>query len=289
MRLAIIALVACKSNPPNNDPPPPATGSGAVTCEQQPFAGSTPVPEASGAAWIDGKLVVISDSGNHGAYGIVDPDTGDTIEQGQLPIADSTDDFEGLASRGNLLYGLTSPGWILVWRRVDHGFELVDGPYALGPVDLPNTHGVGDKPPKGDGMVCDKRGTNCGRNYEGLCLAPQPTGDCTGYALSKADGHLYCLTGEHLTVHHDRAIAVDRPGVAADCAYSPDGTLWAADNLFGLSQVFQIEGDRAVPFAQIGEGFPEVIAVRGDLIYRMSDTGGSPSLMAKFRCTRAAR
>ena len=40
------------------------------------------------------------------------------------------------------------------------------------------------------------------------------------------------------------------------------------------------------PFAQIGVGFPETIAARADVIYRMSDTGGSPSLMTKYRCTR---
>ena len=31
-------------------------------------------------------------------------------------------------------------------------------------------------------------------------------------------------------------------------------------------------------------GFPEVIAVRGDTVYRMSDLGGAPSLIAKYHC-----
>ena len=31
-------------------------------------------------------------------------------------------------------------------------------------------------------------------------------------------------------------------------------------------------------------GFPETLAVRGDVIYRMSDTGGAPSFMKKYRC-----
>jgi hypothetical protein len=44
-----------------------------------------------------------------------------------------------------------------------------------------------------------------------------------------------------------------------------------------------------VPVAQLGSGFPEVIAAHGDVVYRMSDTGGSPSMMAKFRCTPGAR
>jgi hypothetical protein len=33
-------------------------------------------------------------------------------------------------------------------------------------------------------------------------------------------------------------------------------------------------------------GFAELIAARGDIVYRMSDTGDAPSMMAKFRCPR---
>ena len=44
-------------------------------------------------------------------------------------------------------------------------------------------------------MVCGATATNCGRNYEGLCLAPAGAGGaCVGFAASKADGHLYCVT-----------------------------------------------------------------------------------------------
>src|SRR5215468_4471337 len=56
-------------------------------CVQLPFAESTPVAEASGAAWltIDGKLalVVAGDSGTHGDYVIVDPETGALRERGR--------------------------------------------------------------------------------------------------------------------------------------------------------------------------------------------------------------
>ena len=256
------------------------------------------MPEASGAAWmtIDGKLglVVVGDSGQHGAYGVIDPDTGETREQGKLPLGEGAgDDLEGLDARDGKLYGVISPGWVRVWKRDGKGFALVDGPYALAPVDptLPKNGGMGDKPPRGDGMVCDANGVNCGRNYEGLCLAPKPSGPCTGYVAAKADGHLYCLVDHdgRLQVTREHAIAVGRPGVVADCAYSDDGSLWVGDNLFGLVQVSRIEGDRPVPVAQIGDGFPEVLAVRGDAVYRMSDMGGSPSLMAKFRCRAPTR
>jgi hypothetical protein len=182
------------------------------------------------------------------------------------------------------------------WKRDGKGFALVDGPYPLGPVDLPDhDKGHGNSPPKGDGMVCGAHASNCGRNYEGLCLAPEPpAGSCVGFAAAKADGHLYCLLESddgRLAVHRDRpAIEITRPGALADCAFSDDGRLWAASNLFDLGNVYRIDGwtdPAAAKVVKIGAlvvGFPETLAVRGDIIYRMSDTGGSPSLLAKFRC-----
>ena len=250
------------------------------SCEPLPFAASTPVPEASAAAWlpIDGKpmLVVVSDSGQHGAYGLIDPETGETKEQGKLPLGDGGDDLEGLAARDGLLYGLMSNGWMRVWKRAGNGFELAQGPYAIGEGDL----------------TCDKARSNCARDYEGLCLAPDPaTRPCTGYAASRSDGKLYCLMriGDQLLVNRGEKIEITSKGKLADCAYDDTGGLWAANNLFGLSQVYRIEHGEAQPVAQLGVGFPEVIAVRGDVVYRMSDAGGSPSLMAKFRCTAPTR
>jgi len=274
-------------------------GPAAPVCEPLAFAESTPVPEASGAAWlvIDGKreLVVVGDSGNHGAYGIVDPETGATIETGLLPLSgEASDDLEGVAARGDKIYGITSSGWMRVWQRKGPGFELLEGPYPIGPVDLPDTRN-NDRAPEGDGMVCKGTIVNCGRNYEGLCLAPAPRpGGCLGFAASKADGHLYCLTeaAGKLVVHHDRAIAITRPGALADCAFGDDGTLWVGSNLFDLGNVYRVthwedpaaaQLERVAPLAI---GFPEGIAVRGDVVYRMSDLGGAPSLLARYRCRR---
>lgn len=215
--------------------------SAAWTCEQLPFALTTPVPEASAAAWwqLDGKLslVVISDSGNHGQYVIVDPETGETTEQSALPLGSSaSDDLEGLSARGDKLYGLTSAGWVRVWQREGAAFVLVDGPYALGPVDLPlkSGHHGGSRPPSGDGMVCPAEGMNCGRNFEGLCLAPSAA-TCTGFVASKADGHLYCLTevDGKLVVDRHTAIAVSDPGKLADCTFDAAGALWAGENILG--------------------------------------------------------
>jgi len=270
-------------------------------CVPVPFAASTPVPEASGAAWLELEgtpaLVVIGDSGHDGAYGVIDPESGETRETGKLPLGDGAgEDLEGIAARGGRLHAITSAGWLRSWKRAGDGFELVAGPYALGPVDLPSRGGIGDKPPEGTGMVCDARGVNCGRNYEGLCLAEKAfaKGPCVGFAASKADGHLYCIVedGERLAVRYAPRIRVTKPGAIADCAFADDGTLWVGSNLFDASQVYRVDGwqdpehAEAIPFAKIGIGFSETLAVRGDVIYRMSDTGSAPSLMAKFRCER---
>jgi hypothetical protein len=311
--VAILVLVACGKGPAPSSgsaaSATPAAGSATWTCDPLPFEPSTPLGEASGVALLDGNLVAVGDSGQHGAYAIIDPGSGKTLEQGSLPLGDppnASDDLEGLSAWNGKLVGLSSAGWIRVWQRADKGFQLVAGPYAVGPVDLPVAalhRGIGDVPPKTDGMVCPIEGTNCGRNYEGICLAPTPTGInplvCAGYALSKADGHLYCLTldldNNQLVVHRDKAIAVGRPGTAADCAFDDDGTLWVGHNVFAMNTVQRI--DRALDPARAtiteigpaGVGFSEAIAVKGDTIWRLSDAGGSPSLMGKFRCTPKAR
>jgi hypothetical protein len=296
-------LVACS----NRDAPPVAnqpTPAAEATCKSLPFALSTPVPEASGAAWftIDDKLelVVVSDSGNDGAYAIVDPDSGETLEQGKLPLDHGSDDIEGLASHGDRLYGLTSAGWIRVWQRDGKGWKLVDGPYPIGDVTLP-LHGK----PKSDGMVCPVEGGNCGRDYEGLCLAPQGS-SCAGFVAAKADGHLYCLVEKdgRFTADHDRAIAVDRPKVVADCAFGDDGTLWVGDNVLGGERIYRVENWQDLAHAKVvevgdfGVLNSEVLAVHPripgeapdeDIIYRMSDTNAAPSLMGKFRCKRSTR
>lgn len=308
----MLAVVGCKER--GAPPPGPAAGSGSGSgsssdgavdgepCTPVPFAASTPVPEASGAAWVtvDGedRLLVISDSGHGGAYGLVDPDTGETVETGTLPLgAGAGDDLEGVATRGGRVHAITSAGWVRTWTRGDGGFELVDGPYPAGRVELPDTGGLGDKPPAGEGMVCGARGVNCGRNYEGLCLRDGAAPDgapCIGWAASKADGHLYCVRERDgkLAVSFAPRIRIARPGTLGDCAFGDDGALWVGANLFEMARVWQVRGwehPEAATLTEVGSlgsGFPEALAVRGEHVYRMSDTGGAPSLMLKLRCQR---
>ncbi|HUS33237.1 MAG TPA: hypothetical protein VMZ53_32265 [Kofleriaceae bacterium] len=266
------------------------SGVGSDTCEQLPFAASVPVAEASGAAWLEvgGKqaLVVNADSGHRGEYAIIDPETGNVIEQGSLPLGQvpkDADDIEGLATRGGMLYGLQSSGWMRVWKRVGSGFELVDGPYPIA---------------TGDNFSCAIDDGNCGKNYEGLAIAPKPNGPCAGFACSKEDGHLYCLVEQQdgrFAVDRTKSIAVERKGVLADCAFSPLGKLFVGNNMFGNSTVYVVDGwadpakARVEEVGELGVGFPEAIAVDSALIYRLSDTGGSPSMMAKFRCLAPGR
>jgi hypothetical protein len=246
-----------------------------------PFADSTPVPEASGAAWldIDGKLtlVVASDSGHDGAFGLVDPETGATRAQGTFPLGSgASDDIEGLAARGQRLYGITSSGFMREWEWKSGAFVLLAGPYPIG----------------GPDMTC--KGTNCGKNYEGLAIAPAPIGGCVGYACSKETGAIYCLTDQQGKLVASGAAGitiVDKKDVLADCAFDERGELYVGNNLFGLARTARVR-NLAEPtkvaiadLGPLGTGFPETVAARGDIVYRMSDMGGDgPSLMLKFRC-----
>jgi hypothetical protein len=314
VRICVVALglIACRGESKPAPPPPPtpapiaegaapSLGEGGDPwaapamdpgrCARQPFAESTPLPEASGAAWltIDGKLamVVVADSGHDGEYVVLDPETGETREQGKLPLgrgADGkgkSDDIEGFTEHGGKLFGLTSDGWMRVWQRSGKGFELVDGPYAIGS--------------EAEGTMCPPK-QKCAVNYEGLALAAKRQG-CAGFACSKGDGGLYCLVERdgRLTVDKSRRISVTKRGALGDCTFSDSDVLWVGNNVFGMNQVFRVDGWADPASAQVvslnafGDGFPEVIAVRGDVIYRLSDTGGAPSLMGKFRCSPTSR
>jgi hypothetical protein len=306
-----LALLACRSGdkpaaPQEGSAPTPVPPAAETEkpdpghCEQQPFADSTPLPEASGAAWltIDGKLwmVVIADSGHDGAYALIDPETGKTGETGKLPLGSPGDDIEGLAVHGDTLYGLTSDGWMRAWKRTRvtdpsgagsgpqqsaKAFELADGPYAIGS--------------EADGTTCKVK-ARCAINYEGLALAATPQG-CAGFACSKGDGHVYCLAlrDGRYAIDREQRIKVTREGVIGDCAFDDADRLWVGNNVFGLGEVFRVDGwsepatARVVATNALGAGNPEVIAARGNLLYRMSDMGGAPSLTAKFRCSAMTR
>ncbi|MEZ4363516.1 MAG: hypothetical protein R3B48_25295 [Kofleriaceae bacterium] len=286
------------STPPTAGAPPAGEAASALTCTAEPFASDVPIAEASGAiaTTLDGvaTVMVIADSGHHGAYLLLDPQTGAVRERGQLPLGGPGDDLEGLAVRGDRIWALTSAGWLRAWKRrggARPGFELVEGPSPLGPA-----------PPSPDAVVCAPERVNCGKNFEGLCLRPDPARGaasadaCVGMAASKAEGKLYCLVerGGHLQLDLARSIAVTRPNALADC-YIDGETLWAGANLFDLNRVWRVERWRSpadaevVSLGPLGVGFSEAMAVSGDVLYRFSDTQGAPSLAAKLRCAPSTK
>ncbi len=304
LTIAIIAIsMACGGGSRPEAGPPPvgsATAKGSAapapvpppipTCEQVTFAETTTLPEASGATWLaDGGLIVIADSGHDGAYVVLDPETGKERESGKLPIGSGTDDIEGLAMWNGKLVGISSAGWIRVWQKTGASYALVEGPYPLGPVNLPDKgYADADDP----GMVCSERKTNCGRDYEGICLAAG-SDQCAGFALAKADGALYCLRDQagKLVVDRSVSIKIGKRGALADCTISDRGELFVGANLFDAANVYRVTNwmDPAKAhvdkLGSLGIGFNEVIAARGEMIYRLSDTGGDgPSLMTKYRC-----
>src|SRR5690606_10869243 len=123
-------------------------------------------------------------------------------------------------------------------------YELVRGPY---PVARPGNDDTG--------LVCaSAHGINCGRNYEGLCLRdpPDPAATCAGFAVSKTDGVLYCLTlddegggaeGLGVRAHAEDPIAVAAPETLSGCDFAPPGSdpatdvLWVGSNAFGANRV----------------------------------------------------
>ncbi len=271
---------------------PTATG---LACERQAFVAELPIAEASGAVLteIDGAatLMVVADSGHKGDYLLIDPESGAVRERGKLPLGGRGDDLEGLTVRGDRFYALTSSGWWRAWERrpakggVMGGFDLVAGPSPIGPVDAPPV----------TAMVCDIRRTNCGRNFEGLCLAraDQPGAECDGMALSKKEGRLYCVVEKDggLTIDPSRTLSVAKGEALADCNID-GGALWVGANLFDFNRVWRVTGWQTPASAQltelgsVGVGFSEGLAAAGETLFRLSDTQGEPSLVAKFRCRR---
>lgn len=269
----------------------PAAQPAAATCQPVPFAESLPIAEASGAVWleVDGArvLLVVADSGHRGEYLLVDARTGAVRERGRLPLGAPGDDLEGLAVRGERVWGLTSSGWLRAWARRGQGFELVAGPTPIGPPT-----GRGAHQPA---MSCDLERVNCGRNFEGLCLERTPRAEdrdgCVGMAASKADGRLYCVVerGGNLEIDAARRLDVTGGNRLGDCAIEGE-VLWVGSNMLELNRVRRVRGWRTPATAKVedlgtlGAGSGEVLAVADAEVFRLSDLQGAPSLASKFRC-----
>jgi hypothetical protein len=278
----VLALVACGSEKPEKSARPERAPEGGESkdepCTRLPFADSVPVAEASGAAamTVDGRgvVLVVGDSGTRGAYVLVDATTGELVESGALPLGTGAgDDLEGLDGDGDTVWAVTSAGWMRRWKRVAGGFELADGPYAVG----------------SGAMSCDADGVNCGKNYEALCVGA--AGGCAGWLGSKAGGDLWCLVEEdgRLVADPARSIDVTGPEALTGCDVDPaTGALWVGTNAFD-GHVYRVVGAEVARVQPFGEGFLETLVVLpepegGVILHRYSDLMGAPSPSDRWRC-----
>lgn len=255
-------------------------------CEPQKFAKNVDLAEASGATFLtDTKVLMIGDSGNQGAFAIVDATSGALVQKGALELdPGASDDIEGVSLMDGSVYAITSSGWVRKWSFADDRFTLSTPSYALAP-------------PDSKGLLCHK-GTaiNCGKNFEGLCLRSKtpPPGECAGFAAAKATGELICVIADEagkLALDPSRVIAVASAGSLSGCDFDEDERLWFGNNFFAASAIGYVENWQAPADAKIkqvgniGFGFPESIAVgSGGQVVRASDTRGTPSLLSKYIC-----
>ncbi len=270
-------------------------------CTELPFDKSTPLPEASGAAWleIDGApaLVVISDSGNDGAYAVIDR-VERHREQGKLPLGGQRRP-RGHRRARRKLYVLTSPGWVRVYERRGRGFALLDGPYSLGPVDLAGRGSLlGNEPPAGEGMVCAARVLQLRPQLRGLCLAPPGAAGHPAPPAAASASPPPRLTATSTASSIAGRLTVDPlrrdPHLAAGAIA---GRLRRRRPT--LRRLEHVRPRRRLPRDQLAgssdrEGRVDRRAARRvprdarrprrRLLPRMSDTGGAPSAMKKFRC-----
>jgi hypothetical protein len=268
---------------------------GVPTCTvDSTFSGVFPVAEASAAVEAEllpgvRELVVVSDSGQNGeaiAFGLPDgPSRALT-----LPLdRKAGDDTEGLAWRAGHLYALTSAGFVLDMVPDGRGgLSRKDPAYPLGPAPF----------------VCDVvNDVNCGKNYEGLCLRGAVTGApasrpprCVGYAASRAEGALYCLsmTGDRLAIDqvHPPLILPLRHDSLSDCAFgSVDGpaseALVITTNLHGGSQVYVVDESSGgvSPIAVPGILNDEAVVIdHTGALYQAMDDNGTPSPATRATC-----
>jgi hypothetical protein len=266
--------------------PPSSVGVPACSLDSS-FSGVFAVPEASAATETElvagvRELVVISDSGQDGlALAVTLPD-GPSREL-RLPLDKAAgDDTEGLAWHSGHLYALTSAGFVLAMTPDGRGGLTRGSPaYPLGPVPF----------------VCDVADdVNCGKNYEGLCLRSGRSARCAGYAASRTEGALYCLslTGDRLQIDQTRpplVLPVRRDSLS-DCAFgSGDGpaanALVIATNLHGGSQVYVVDESTGgiSPIAVPGILNDEAVAIdHTGALYQAMDDNGTPSPANRAVC-----
>ncbi len=257
-----------------------------IACSVQPFANKVDLPEASAVTFVSNtEVLLIGDSGNQGAFAIVDAASGELLHRGELALDTvASDDIEGASLMNGTVYAITSSGWVREWTYGEGNFSVAHSSYALAP-------------PDSKGLLCYKAtAMNCGKNFEGLCLRSKtpPSGECAGFAAAKATGELMCVVSDasgRLALDPSRVIAVAAAKSLSGCSFDEQERLWFGNNSFAGNAVGYVENWRSPSSAttkrvgKIGLGFAEGIAIgSGGQMIRASDTAGSPSLLSKYIC-----
>ena len=161
------------------------------------------LPEASGAVWIESALgtgwLVGADNGNDGKVVLVGQG-GAILAELNLPLDEAAgDDLEGLAwAPSGRLVGLTSAGYLRQWDLEASGPKLSQLAQAIS---------------SDPDWACGPQESNCGPNWEGLCLDPAPEdGGCAGFAVSKKRGELVCVRASGSGYVLDPELRIDVTG-----------------------------------------------------------------------------
>ncbi|MDP9035204.1 MAG: hypothetical protein M3O50_10375 [Myxococcota bacterium] len=239
------------------------------------------------------EILVISDSQRMGAA--MAWHAGAAPRKVVLPLdTAASDDLEGMAwlsdASGPHLYTLTSSGAVRRFVPDGAGGLRRDGDaYRIGAPPL---------------SCADLRSINCGKNWEGLCLRhPDGIGRCAGYAASKAETALYCVTRnaagrlavdpDHAPIHLTLEGVLGHRDVLSDCAFGAAGgpaedILLITTNVYGGSATYLVDEvtGRAEPLDVVTTPSNEAITVdsRGAL-YAFMDDNGETSIAARFDCS----
>ncbi len=265
----------------------PAVDAGPLACAADTFPVTVMAAEASAATVVDlqgsKRLFVIGDSGNAGRGALVDLTTTAATAGQVLLDASATDDIEAMAFHGGRLYTLTSAGAVRESTVFGTNFVAMGSTYRIGAVPF---------------SCPDLLSGNCAKDYEGLCLrggAPAPDG-CAGYAASKSDGALYCVTMDvdgHLAVRATEPIRLGLPANSlSDCAFGAEGSpydqvLLVATNGNNANRAYRVDattGAKTILPTPAATSL-EAIALDGEgRVYLFSDTDVQSSPSLRFTC-----
>lgn len=261
---------------------PPAAGPLECTRDTA-FPAVFPIAEASGAAelTVGGKpqLLVAADSKNAGAAVLLSVPAG-VATKIVLPLDPNvSDDIEGLAPSGGAVYALTSAGAVTRFLpdAAGSGFTRDGSAYRIGASPL---------------SCSSLKDTNCGKNWEGLCLRRKTpaAGECAGYAASKEEGALYCVTMMGTTLSIDAAaksIALALPAKSlSDCSFGANAlVITTNDANASKSYIVDEKSGKLEPLPVTGLTSNEAVLLAADgTLYQFEDASAPTSAGSRFTC-----